>query len=115
LVGFGFDACILSDAADQPPLILTTQGTLPSPSLFTGSEDTIQIRNLPQEIAVNDVIDWNFSVRSFGISNYDLVTLAEAGPNLTTQIGSGAQAVPEPSGAALFSCGLLTLLAKRRR
>jgi hypothetical protein len=29
LVGFGFDACILSDAADQPPLILTTQGTLP--------------------------------------------------------------------------------------
>jgi hypothetical protein len=30
LVGFGFDACILSDAADQPPLILTTQGTLPS-------------------------------------------------------------------------------------
>jgi 6-phosphofructokinase 1 len=30
LVGFGFDACILSDAADQPPLILTTQGTLPN-------------------------------------------------------------------------------------
>jgi hypothetical protein len=34
LVGFGFDACILSDAADQPPLILTTQGTLPNFSLF---------------------------------------------------------------------------------
>jgi hypothetical protein len=29
LVGFGFDACILSDAANQPPLILTIQGTLP--------------------------------------------------------------------------------------
>jgi hypothetical protein len=33
LVGFGFDASILSDAANQPPLILTIQGTLPfSPS-----------------------------------------------------------------------------------
>jgi hypothetical protein len=34
LVGFGFDACILSDAADQPPLILTTQGTLPMEEVF---------------------------------------------------------------------------------
>ena len=29
MVGFGLNACILSDAANQPPLILTTQGTLP--------------------------------------------------------------------------------------
>ena len=33
MVGFGFDAYILSDAANQPPLILTTQGTLP-PNAF---------------------------------------------------------------------------------
>jgi hypothetical protein len=42
LVGFGFDACILSDAADQPPLILTTQGTLP----FTQQQEKAMLESL---------------------------------------------------------------------
>jgi hypothetical protein len=34
LVGFGLNACILSDAANQPPLILKIQGSLPYISVY---------------------------------------------------------------------------------
>ena len=77
-------------------------------------ENVVLIRDLPVDIETGDVFDVTFSVRNFGIANYNFTPLLNQGSTLDYQVGSGTL-VPEPTSALmLVSSGLAFLLRRSR-
>ena len=101
---------------DGPEISGSTPYYLKSASVFSGTEDVIEVQNFVESFGVGDSVDWSFSVQNFNEGNLDFTPLLSQS-TLNTQIGAGTQTIPEPSAMGLIfgTVGMAAAVFGRRR